>query len=181
MRTYTLLLFLFFSSALIGQEAIKLMEQGFTEEVTVDLRNPLFSDGILTTEEGGVAKGPNFRLQALKIKYTKKEEQTTVEAEEQLIVEFGEYVFVGDRIFYDFQKKEGVIFNGRTGIEPWYIGGERIELRPDGTYYIYNGFFTTSENVDPEWVILAQEAVIEEKQYFKAQRVHLKLGMFSVL
>jgi hypothetical protein len=181
MRTYTLLLFLFFSSALIGQEAIKLMEQGFTEEVTVDLRNPLFSDGILTTEEGGVAKGPNFRLQALKIKYTKKEEQTTVEAEEQLIVEFGEYVFVGDRIFYDFQKKEGVIFNGRTGIEPWYIGGERIELRPDGTYYIYNGFFTTSENVDPEWVILAQEAVIEEKQYFKAQRVHLKLGRFSVL
>ena len=44
----------------------------FAQGVTVDLRNPVYSDGVLSTECGGVIQGPNLRIQAMRISYTRK-------------------------------------------------------------------------------------------------------------
>ncbi|MBA2369620.1 MAG: hypothetical protein H0V82_11435 [Candidatus Protochlamydia sp.] len=153
--------------------------------ITVDLREPLFEDGVLSTEKGGVITGPHLRIQALSLRYTRINDKdssvATVEAEGQLIVEFGEYIFIGQKLFYDFQKNEGFIDCARTAIEPWYFGGERIELRPDGSYIIYNGYLTTSEKDQPEWAIYSKKVHIEKEQYLKAYQVQLQLYRYPIL
>lgn len=167
------------SPLLHAQETDKLMQEGFTDGVTLDLKNPVYADGRLSTEEGGVLIGPNVRIQALKIRYAR--EAKIVEAEEQIILEFGDYIFVGDSLVYDFEKKEGVVYNARTGLEPWYFGGEVIELRSDGSYLITKGYFTTSESIIPDWDVSAQSVVVAEKQYLTAEHIKLRFFQFPVL
>ncbi|MBA3723249.1 MAG: hypothetical protein H0W88_12725 [Parachlamydiaceae bacterium] len=163
----------------------KLIQQGFSEGITVDLRDPLFSDGVLTTEAGGVITGPNLRIQAQNIRYTKKMVEgqpiLTIEAEDELILEFGEYIFVGQKLFYDFQKKEGILYKGRTNTGPWFFGGETIELRPDYSYVIYDGYVTTSENIDPEWAIYSNQVQIFENRDLDAKRVQLRFLRYTIL
>lgn len=98
--------------------------------ITVDLRNPTFSEGILETHEGGVVTAPNVRIQAQKIRYIRNEVdgKAQLEAEEDLIIEFGEYIFVGKRLEYNFEEHKGILYQGRTGIEPWFIGEKKFIL-----------------------------------------------------
>ena len=156
----------------------------FQGEISVDLREPIYSDGILTTEQGGVITGPKIRIQALHMRYTKKVIDEipvfTIEAEEQLIIEFGEYTFVGKKLYYDFQKKEGVIYEARTSAEPWFLAGERFELRPDGSYIIYNGYVTTSEQEQPDWGIYS-DTVTVDSDLISAERVRLRFFDYTVL
>lgn len=188
-RSFLIIFFLILSFAPLfpctAQEIAKLVQEGFTEGITVDLREPLYEDGILSSDKGGVITAPHMRIQALHIRYTRKVIDAvpvlTIEAEGQLIVEFGEYLFIGKKLFYDFQKKEGIIYDGRTSVEPWFFGGEKIELRADGSYLIYNGYLTTSEKDQPEWGLYAGRVHVEEEHYLKAQQVQLRLQNYPIL
>ena len=150
--------------------------------ITVDLRNPTFSEGILETHEGGVVTAPNVRIQAQKIRYIRNEVdgKAQLEAEEDLIIEFGEYIFVGKRLEYNFEEHKGILYQGRTGIEPWFIGGKEIHLNPDGSYLIYNGFATTSENINTDWKIESEEALLSKSQNFSAKNVKFDLLNFTL-
>src|SRR5438105_2580713 len=44
-----------------------LMQGIFAKGIAVDLREPLFCNGVLTTEKGGVITGPYLRIQAKRI------------------------------------------------------------------------------------------------------------------
>jgi hypothetical protein len=149
------------------------------QSITVDLREPTFSEGILKTEKGGVITAPNIRIQAQKIIYSKVENDGTclvfLEAEDDLIVEFGEYVFVGRRLEYDFETKKGILYDGRTAVEPWFFGGKEIHLCPDGSYLIYEGFATTSENYKTEWRIETDEASLVDHRILTARNVNLRI------
>ncbi len=149
------------------------------EAIIVDLREPVYADGVLTTELGGVITAPDLRIQARRISYTRKtDKQTpayTVAAEGDLILEFGDYIFVGQRLEYDFQSKTGVIYNGRTMIEPWFFGGQRIFLLADGSYSLENAFITTSENVIADWQILAKAVKLSENNLLQASDVQFRI------
>lgn len=137
-----------------------------TKDVTVDLRYPTFCDGVLTTEQGGIVTAPNIRIQATHVEYTRKMLDGvpiySVVAEGDLIIEFNEYVFVGDRLEYDFLNRCGVINNGRTMAEPWFFGGQTIFLLPDGSYTIHNGYATTSPSIHADWKICTGSATLSE-------------------
>ncbi len=185
LKRFFILLFCLFLSPLFGQETTKLMQRGFAEGITIDLREPLYVDGILATEKGGVITGPHLRIQALKIRYTRQIIEGvpiySVEAEDQLILEFGEYVFTGKKLFYNFQKQEGIVYEGKTSAEPWYFGGEKIHLLSDGSYIIHDGYVTTSENAQADWEIHAQEVYVIQKQYLKARQVQLLIMNYPIL
>ena len=157
----------------------------FAQGVTVNLREPEFSEGILKTEKGGVITAPNIRLQASKIVYTRKMEDGqpvfNIEAEGDLLIEFGEYIFVGDRLEYDFQSKSGVIYNGRSGLEPWFFGGRLIYLEPEGSYRFEDAFLTTSENYKMDWKIAAEEASLNKTYDLKAKNVKFRLFNIPLL
>lgn len=171
-------------SEICGSEE-KLFDDVFAQGISVDLHSPTYSDGILSTEEGGVIKGKDIRIQARKILYTRKKVDgqpvCTLSAEDSVMLEFGPYVFVGERLEYDFQTNSGFIYDARTALEPWYFGGKKIELCPDGSYRILNGFVTTSENYFPEWKVTSDEASLEEGHYIRAKNVYftfVKLPLF---
>ena len=168
-----------------AQEMDKLLQEGLQENITVDLREPIYSDGVLSTEQGGVITASQLRIQALHLCYTRKmvdkNSVWTIEAAGELIVEFGDYVFVGEKLIYDFQTKEGIIYKGKTAVEPWYFGGEKLELRPDGSYIIYDGYVTTSEKDEPDWGIYSKVVYVEQDRYMRAQQVHLRVFNYTVL
>jgi hypothetical protein len=174
-----------FYLSIAAQEMDQLLQKGMEEGITVDLREPLYHDGILSTEKGGVISASQIRIQALHLRYTRKVVDQkliwTIEGEGDLIVEFGEYIFVGQKLFYDFQTKEGVIEYGKTAVEPWYFGGERLELRADGSYLIYNGYVTTSERDVPDWGIYSEAIQVEKERYLKARPVYIKAFHYTVL
>jgi len=140
--------------------------------VTVNLRNPVYTDGVLCTEEGGIVEAPKIRIQADRICFTKRsvegERDVTVIAEGNIIVSFGDYIFVGDRLEYDLICRQGVITNGRSAIEPWYFGGEEIHLYGEDKIHIVNGYVTTSESDNPDWAIRTQNTVITSEHMMTA-------------
>lgn len=155
-----------------------LLKGVFAEGITVDLREPLFCEGVLTTEKGGIIAGPGIRIQARIIKYTrgKIEDQPVckLEAEEDLLIEFGDYIFIGERLEYDFQTRTGLIYCARTGMAPWFLGGEVIRLCADGSYIVYHGFITTSEGRDVDWEIVAAEARLCDNRILEAKDVQFR-------
>lgn len=139
-------------------------ETNLTEGITVDLRSPEFSEGTLKTDCGGVVTAEGIRIQGRKILYTRKiaDGQTSckLEAEEDILIEYGDYLFIGKRLEYDFETRTGIIYEGKTAIEPWFFGGEQIFLHADGSYTIYNSFLTTSENCNMEWKLSADQTTL---------------------
>lgn len=156
----------------------ELLRTVFAEGISIDLREPTFSSGVFTTDKGGVISAPGLRIQAQHIVYTRKlvdgEAVFTLSAEGDLMVEFGDYIFVGERMEYDFQTKTGTICFGRTGISPWYVGGNTIRLLADGTYEAEHAFITTDENVCSDWKISSDTACLKEGRYLNAQDVRFR-------
>lgn len=164
---------------------IKNLNNIFEKGIKVDLRCPVFTDGVLSTDQGGVITGPNLRIQARKIIYTRKMVEGlpvfSIEAEGDVALEFGQYFFVGERLEYDFLTKTGVIYEARSAVEPWYFGGRAIELCADGSYVIYQGFITTSENYQTEWQVTAEEARLQENKLFNAKNVQFRFVQLPLL
>lgn len=154
------------------------VEEIFARGITVDLREPCYSEGVIVTEKGGVITGPDFRIQAARITYTRKIENEvpiyTLVAEGDLMMEFGEYVFVGEKLEYDFQTKTGRIYGGRTMAEPWYFGGQHIILCADGSYILYRGFVTTSTSVCPDWEIVSEVTKLSRNRDLCAKNVQIR-------
>lgn len=161
------------------------VEALFAKGVTADLRNPELCDGVLTTEEGGVVTATDMRLQAKRVKYTRRvvegQPVMSIEAEGDLLLEFGSYVFLGERLEFDFQTHTGVLYNGRTAIEPWFFGGRIVHLLKDGNYWIEGAYLTTSENQNPEWQVRAESALLTDKQYLEAKRVKFQIQRVPIL
>lgn len=174
-------LFLLFACVdLFGETPDQLLKNVFAEGISIDLREPTFCNGVFTTDKGGVITAPNLRIQAQHIVYTRKMEDGepvfNLVAERDLLVQYGDYIFVGEKMEYDFQTKTGVIFCGRTGVEPWFIGGEIVQLFADGTYYAKHGFITTDENVCPDWNISLDTTCFYEDRFLNAKDVRFRFN-----
>jgi len=150
-----------------------IIEDIVTKDLQIDLKDPTFKDGALETSKGGVVSSEELRIQAMNVRYTKKqlEDGTSIvqlHAEDSLLIEFKDRIFIGKSIDYDFITKTGVIIDGRTAIEPWFVGGDKIDLLANGSYKIHNGFFTTSENAEPEWKISFDNTTLTKNNDFLA-------------
>lgn len=182
---YLILISLLFPCILLGEIADEVAEDLFAQGICVNLREPEYCNGVLKTTQGGVITGPNIRIQGQKIYYTRKmvdgKPVFQAEAEGDLMLELGDYVFVGEKLIYDFQTKTGIVYNGRTALEPWYFGGKEIELCEDGSYRIHHGYVTTSENICPDWTISTEFASLRDNKYLRAKHVNFRILRFPVL
>jgi lipopolysaccharide assembly outer membrane protein LptD (OstA) len=178
-------LLIFMLPLLLAADNAQLIGDALTNGIKVDLREPVFEGGVLSTEKGGVIEGSDIRIQARKIRYCRKKEGeetlSTIEAEGDVIVEFNKYIFIGEKLEYNFSKRSGILTCGRTAIEPWFFGGDRVYLNPDGSYRIHNAFVTTSENYKAEWGILADVAEVTDEHLLRAKNVKFTAGNVPLL
>jgi len=154
-------------------------------ELIVDLRNPSYKNGILTTHEGGIIKGEDIRIQARTIQYIKRHENNLfihrIEAEDDLIIQYKGRVYVGNELEYDFTTKTGTVYEGKTFASPFYLGGDKIELKNDGSYHVENVYITTCENVNSSWDIHAGKVNVLKKDLLQAKKVRFRFFKLPTL
>lgn len=154
------------------------------QEIVVDLHHPTYRDGVLSTEEGGVIQAEGIRIQAQVMTYTRKvvegERLVTVEASGDLMLEYGDYVFVGDQICYNFVTQTGYLTNGRSMMGPWFVGGEIVRFEPDGSYLIEKAYITTCENDCSEWRLQADCVTIRNGSILFANSVTVRFLQFPI-
>ncbi len=148
------------------------------EELMIDLKNPSFSQGIISTEEGGVISGQGLRIQGKKIQYINRLENgirvQRIIAEGDLMLEYANRAFVGSKLDYDFTSQTGTLWDGKTFVDIWFLGGDRIELQSDGSFYICNAYVTTCESQENTWEINAKKVKITEDQLLSARNIRLR-------
>jgi len=154
------------------------------QEITVDLHHPTYKGGVLTTEEGGVIQADGVRIQGQSMVYTRTTSEegrvVTVEASGDLMLEYGDYVFVGDELFYDFVTRSGYLTLGRSAMGPWFVGGEIVRFQPDGSYLIEKAYITTCENLDCEWKLQADCVTIRNGTILLANSVTVRFLQIPV-
>jgi len=179
------LLFLFASAGLWGAQPCENQERNTSSEIIVDLRNPVFKNGILYTNQGGVIKSKDIRIQARNIQYIqRKDDEKTVhliEAEGDLMIQYKGRVYVGSELEYDFTTKTGTIYEGKTFSSMWYVGGDQIQLHADGSYKVENAFITTCENRDSSWDLHAAQVNVLKEELFEAKQIRLRVFKIPAL
>lgn len=147
------------------------------EEIQVNLKEPVFSNGVLKTNAGGILTAPGIRIQAQNIEYSNKTEEgqktTTLIAEGDLLLEYEGKLFVGSKLTYNFTTHTGSLTDGRTVEGFWFVGGDKIDLEPNGGYLIYNAFITTCENQEPFWKIQSHRVHISNDYLLSASKIRL--------
>lgn len=128
----------------------------------VSLNDATYCDGVFSTKTGGIITADQLHIQAKYIQYTQQNGKKEIDACEDILVTFGNKVFVGERVFYDFISKKGVIYKGKISIGIWHISGSQIELYPDDTYRIFNAVITTSEKQNPLFAMCGKRVDIEK-------------------
>ncbi|MBN4067517.1 hypothetical protein JYU14_05475, partial [Simkania negevensis] len=127
---------------------------------------------------GGVITTSDMRIQAEKIRYINTTAEgipiTTVEAEENLMLNYQGYTFIGEHINYNFTTKSGVLYKGRVAVPPWYIGGETINILPDGSFEILDAYITTCPSCNDNWRITAKRILLTENSSIYAYNVQFR-------
>ncbi|HRW58161.1 MAG TPA: hypothetical protein P5048_00920 [Chlamydiales bacterium] len=153
-----------------------------TKKLTVDLKNPVYQNGILYTREGGVIYNQDLHIQANVIQYTRRMENGQlvhkIEAEGNLLLQYKNRIFIGDELEYNFETKSGYIYGGKTKAGPWYLGGEKIKLFPCGNYKVENVSITTCERKNSAWDIHALRMNMVDQTYLDAKDVKFRLFKF---
>ena len=57
----------------------------------------------------------------------------------------------------------------------WYIGGDEIELRPDGSYKVKNVSVTICENKESSWDLHAKRVNVMKQDLFEAKKIRFRL------
>ncbi len=157
----------------------------FAEKIRVDLRNPSYKEGVLRTEEGGIVTAKDLRIQALILEYTQRkengEETQTLSASGNLMLQYKGRIFIGKKLEYDFLKQSGAVYEGKTCSNLWFIGGDRIDLKSDGSYVIENATLSASENKESAWDLFAQKACMSRSDLLQADNVAFRFAQTPAL
>ena len=153
---------------------------GESPGISIDLMDPTFKEGILTTTKGGVLQTDQIRIQAMSIYFVNKKEERFARAKGCLMVEFGPYLFVGDELEYDFLAKKGVLSYGKSAVPPWGFGGEEVIFHPNGEVTLKNGYITSNDRPKTEWRLALSEACLYENRDITASNLQLQLFNFPI-
>ncbi len=174
------LIFLFAASSLWGASCLD-----GSNELTVDLRNPVYKEGVLFTNDGGVIKNRDIRIQARSIQYIRRMDGDhpvhAIEAEGDLMIQYKGHVYVGTEFDYDFLTKTGTVYEGKTFSSLWYVGGDEIHLKPDGSYSVANAAITLCENKESTWDLHAYSVNVIKEELFEAKNIRLRVFKIPTL
>lgn len=153
--------------------------------ITLNLQDPEYKEGIMSTDHGGVVKGEGFRLQGRSIVYTKKigdgKEIHKVVAKGDLMLDYHGQIFIGDKLEYDFITKTGIVVNGKTTIDHWFISGKTIILHADKSFEIIEASITTSDDDIIVWEMSAGNIHLTKEGYLSTKNIQFKCLNIPIL
>lgn len=144
-------------------------------KIQVHLRSPKYEDGVLSTSQGGVIEGKGIRIQAKHLIFFKSKEGSYVKARGELWVTYQGKHFVGERLEYYFATQSGWIEKGRTQLGNWYLGGEKVVLKPQGAYELEGMTSSTCEGEKNLWQLKVAQGDIEDHDLIRARNIQLQL------
>jgi hypothetical protein len=150
----------------------------FAEDYNINLKDPVFTQGTISTDQGGVISNAELRIQARHIEYTNRVENgiatKKVVAEGDLLLEYNGRIFIGRRLEYDLITKTGTMLEGRTSTDYWFVGGDEIELQADGSFWISNAYLTTVEGQGAWWELRSSKININSNSLLSAKNIKIK-------
>lgn len=109
-----------------------------------------------------------FRLNADHVEFNNRSGK--IQAEGRVEVFDGENQLTGDKIVFDINTKNGVVYTGSLFIEQenYHLDAEIMERLDEGRYHLSHGFFTSCElkqNLAPDWHFKAKEMDLDADNY----------------
>jgi len=151
-----------------------------SEEFVVNLKSPQYSDGVVSTDQGGLITAPSLRIQARNIRYIHKAKGTEpvqrVEAEGDLMMSYEGQIFTGEKLYFDLLTKTGCLWKGRTAVGIWFLGGDILELCDDQTVLGEGIYATTWESDANVWEVRTRKAALTEHKYLDARDVSFRVA-----
>lgn len=145
----------------------------FGEGLDIQLQEAVYGDGIVSTEKGGIIRGKDFFLQARLLQYVRTGEGSSsinkIIAQDQLFVQYKGSYYSGSKAELDLTTGTLLVWNGCTKVSSWFIGGDLIEIAPNGQGTITNAYVTTSENEHSDWSVRAKQATITKDSQIRAR------------
>ncbi len=172
-RAFFLAFCLFFTSHLLAE--LPAVPDILSKSLNIKLEEPVYKDGITSTDKGGLVTGKDLFLQAKRMKYFHRQEDgrmvRRIEAEGDLFFRFKNRIYTGDSLVFDLDKQTAIIYNVLTDAGPWFLGGSKLFLNPDGSGVIDDCHMSTDENQEDDWTIQAKEVHLSKNNTLKAQNV----------
>lgn len=141
-------------------------------DVALNLRNPIFQDGVLSTTEGGVLTAEDIRIQAQNIRFA---QNSLLSCSCNVLVDYKCRTLLGDELQYDFTTHTGTMTNGKTAAYPWFVGGKCVTLCENGDILIQGGYITTSECGEKEVSLESDRILITKDRIVTAQNIEFKI------
>jgi len=147
--------------------------------LTIELKDPTSKDGVLSTEQGGVVSSSELRIQARYLTYIHQVENGhhvhRLTAEGDLALIYRGQIYLGSRLEYDFVKQMGLIDEGVTAIDFWFLGGEKIRINSDKSFQISRAFLTTDESKNMDWKIQSKYLNVDQNSVLQAKNIAFRI------
>lgn len=149
------------------------------KEITLQLKEPEYHDGIISSQHGGIVQGEGFRLQGEHITYTKQTQNSReihkITAEGSLMLDYHGQIFVGDYLEYDFLSGTGYVLQGKTSIGVWWVSGKKILLHADKSFEVLGAAITTSEDNQAVWEMTAETVRLSQDDYLSTKNIQFRV------
>ena len=144
------------------------------DEVVVDLVDPVYADGVLSTDSGGVIKTDEIRVQAKSIRYNNTEGERKLFASGDLLINYSGRFFVGSEIEYDFETSTGIVKDGISDVGKLFVKGGEIKFTPDGKFEIDKASVTSGESRECQLFLCADKVVSNDDGIARAEGISPK-------
>ncbi len=150
-----------------------LFSQLIAEKIHVNVIDPIYKDGVLFSEKGGVIESDKMRVQASNLELKDVDGEKILSAKDNLFLIYGKKFFVGESFNYNFSTKKGVLKKGVCNTEGLFTLGETIVFNGDGSLTMEHAGLTTSENKITPFAIGATKVSMNEEYTVKAKGITL--------
>lgn len=167
---FTSHIFLIFSAGISFSQSIDAMipKGKGPVEISSERMEYLRSEDIYRFDGKVVITQDKFRLNADHVEFNNRSGK--VQAEGRVDLFDGENQLTGERIVFDMNTKNGIVYTGSLFIkkEDYHLDGEIMEKLSEGRYRLLHGLFTSCElrqGLAPDWHFKAKEMDLDAKDY----------------
>jgi hypothetical protein len=154
------------------------------EQVQIQANDLLLEDHSFSTTSQAVVTSSQIRIQANTIVYERNlkaiEPIHRISGKDNVMISFGGRVLIADEVEYDFIQKKGIVKNGITYDNLFFISAKEILLDENQTLTFIKGSITTSEMPQAEFSIDTQRVVLKQKESLSAKHIVVRYSSVPI-